>query len=151
MPLETAYIFERLGDNARAAIAAIALEETHESGSVIFQAGELATDLYILEEGRVRQTVLRGGLLSHIISQPGTAMGWSSMTGTGTYTATAVCTGPVRLLRIPAEELVRIFDNDPINGMAFYRRLAELIVRRLVESYGATLSLAAQIDPRSYG
>ncbi len=151
MPLESAYIFEGLGDNARAAIASVALEEKHESGETLFRAGELATDLYILEEGRIRQTVLRGGLLSHIISEPGTAMGWSSMAGTGTYTATAVCTSPVRLLRIPAEELVLIFDRDPINGMAFYRRLAEIIVRRLVESYGATLSLAAQIDPRSYG
>ncbi len=151
MPLESAYIFEGLGDNARAAVAAIALDETHDSGDTLFRAGELATDLYILEEGRIRQTVLRGGLLSHIISEPGTAMGWSSMTGTGTYTATAVCTAPVRVLRIPAEELVLIFDRDPISGMIFYRRLAEIIVRRLVESYGATLSLAAQIDPRSYG
>ncbi len=152
MSLESAYVFKGVSEATRAAVAALAVEETHPAGERLFSSGDPAQHLFILVAGRIRLTTLRGGgLLSHIMSEPGTAIGWSSMAGGGHYTGTITCTEPTRILRIDRDELSRILEADPVSGMAFYRRLAELIGKRLVDSYGATLSLHAQGDPRSYG
>ena len=152
MSLESAYVFGGVSEPTRAAIAAIAVEESHAPGDMVFASGDPAEHLYILVQGRLRLTILRGGgLLSHIMSEPGSAVGWSSMAGNGFYTGSVTCTEPTRLLRLDRQELSRILEADPVSGMSFYRHLAEVIGRRLVDSYGATLSLHAQGDPRSYG
>ncbi len=152
MSLESAYVFGGVSESTRAAIAAIAVEETHAAGDRLFAAGDAAQNLYILLEGRLRLSTLRGGgLLSHIVSDPGAAVGWSSMAGSGTYTGSVTCTAAARLLRIDRDELNRILEADPTSGLAFYRHLAQIIGRRLVDSYGATLSLHAQGDLTSYG
>lgn len=152
MSLQAAYVFGGVSEPTRAAIAASAVEETHAAGDVLFTSGDPARYLYILVDGRLRLTILRGGgLLSHIISEPGAAIGWSSMAGNGLYTGSVTCTSSARLLRIDRDDLNRILEADPVSGMSFFRRLAEVIGRRLVDSYGATLSLHAQGDPSSYG
>lgn len=152
MSLESAYVFEGVSDRTRDAIAAAAVEETHSAGDTLFTQQDPAQYFYVLLEGRIRLSVPRGGgLLSHLVTDPGAAVGWSSMAGKGHYTGGAMCAGPTRLLRIDRADLNRILESDPASGMTFYRHLAELIGRRLVDSYGATLSLHAQGDPRSYG
>jgi hypothetical protein len=49
------------------------------------------------------------------------------------------------------ERLNQVLEADPASGLAFYRRLARIIGRRLVASYGATLSMQSSGDTRSYG
>lgn len=149
--LETAFLFEEVNEPTRKAIAAIAVEISQPKGTHLFRAGDFAGYLFILQTGRVRLALLGGGRLAHMISSPGDALGWSSMAGNGAYTASAECMTPVRALRFESSELERILARHPASGMAFYRRLSEMIGRRLVESYSATLSLHTQSDPRCYG
>lgn len=149
--LETAFLFEEVNEPTRKAIAAIAVEISQPKGSHLFRAGDFAGYLFILLSGRVRLALLGGGRLVHVISSPGEAIGWSSLAGNGAYTASAECVTPVKALRFESSALQRILAKHPASGMAFYRRLAELIGRRLVESYSATLSLHPQSDPRCYG
>jgi CRP-like cAMP-binding protein len=85
------------------------------------------------------------------VSEPGEAIGWSSMAGNGVYTASAECVIPATILKIGKERLSQILEQDPASGLAFYRRLARMIGRRLVASYGATLSMQFPGDTRSYG
>src|SRR5512143_1140732 len=133
MSLESAYVFRGVSESTRNAIAAVAVEETRAAGDMLFHAGEPAQYLYVLVQGRVRLSTLRGGgLLSHIVSEPGSAIGWSSMAGNGFYTGTVTFPEATRLLRIDRDELNRILEADPASGMAFYRHLAEVIGRRLV-------------------
>lgn len=151
MVLASAYLFEGLSQRALEAIGQIAAEESHPSEAFLFRAGDPAHSLYILLEGRVRLSVAGTGHLAHITGEPGEAVGWSSMAGSGQYTASAQCLVPVRVLRIEQGQLNAILESDPASGLTFFRRLAILIGKRLAESYCAMLSLHALQDPRSYG
>lgn len=151
MLLRKAYLFQDLSEASLEAIAGIAAEERHAAGTFLFRAGAPATDLYILTEGRVRLSVIRGGALAHTVSEPGDAMGWSSMAGLDSYTASAECTAPTAVIRVPSERLMRILEDNPASGFQFFRRLAHQIGGRLVESYGATLSMQGQKGAGSYG
>jgi len=151
MLLREAFLFHDFSETVLEAILGIASEEHHAAGKVLFRADDPATDLYILREGRVRLSVIRGGALAHTMSEPGEAMGWSSMIGMGTYTASAECTAPTTVIRLPSQRVLGILENDPVSGFKFFRHLARHIGEQLVESYGATLSLQDRKGAGSYG
>jgi CRP/FNR family transcriptional regulator len=151
MPLENACLFQEVSESTRREIAAIATAEAYARGAFLFRAGDPARHLYLLRSGRLRLSIARGGLLSSTITGPGEALGWSSMAGNGAYTASVECLAPATVYKIPAEPLRRILERDPASGLTFYRRLARMIGRRLVASYGATLSMQSTGDPRSFG
>ncbi len=151
MALESVYLFQEVCEQTRGEIARIATEESYSQGAFLFHAGDPADYLYLLQRGWVRLSVARRGLLSHIVSDPGEAIGWSSMAGNGVYTASAECLLPVTVLKIGKETLNQMLERDPASGLSFYRRLARMMGRRLVASYGATLSMQFPGDTRSYG
>ena len=151
MSLENAYLFQEMTSRLKDEISRIALEEFHEKGAFLFHAGDPAGCLYILQEGRVRLSMRGTGHIAHIVSDPGDAIGWSSMVAQDIYTASAECIVPVRVLKFEKQKLAEVLQKDPVGGFAFYKRLAEIIGRRLVASYRATLSVHGDRDPRSYG
>jgi CRP-like cAMP-binding protein len=151
MPWQSAYLFQEVSEQTGSEIAQIAIEESYSQGAFLFHVGDPAAHLYILQKGWVRLSVARRGLLSHVMSDPGEAIGWSSMAGNGVYTASAECVIPVTVLKIGKEKLNLILEKDPASGLSFYRRLARMMGRRLVASYGATLSMQFPGDTRSYG
>jgi CRP/FNR family transcriptional regulator, nitrogen oxide reductase regulator len=151
MLLHAAFLFQDASEATLEAVAGIATEQSHAAGTFLFRADDPATDLYILAEGRVRLSVTRGGALAHTVSNPGEAMGWSSMAGIEGYTASAECTAPATVIRIPSQPLMRVLEGDPASGFRFYQRLAAHIGGRLVESYGATLSMQGNKGTGSYG
>ncbi|MGO9094779.1 MAG: Crp/Fnr family transcriptional regulator [Bryobacteraceae bacterium] len=151
MLLRTAYVFQDFSDASLEAIAGISAEERHATGTFLFRANDPATDFYILAEGRVRLSVSRGGALAHTVSEPGDSIGWSSVAGSEAYTASAECTAPTIAIRIESDKLMRVLEADPASGFHFFRRLAGQIGSRLVESYGATLSMQGQKGTGSYG
>ena len=84
-------------------------------------------------------------------SDPNDLIGWSSLVENETYTASAECLVPVKVLRIEKQRLDEILLQDPASGMAFFKNLAALIGRRLVKSYQATLSVHGERGPRPGG
>ncbi len=151
MLLRAAFLFQDLSDATLEAMAGLAAEEHHAAGTFLFRAEDPAANLYILAEGRVRISVIRGGALAHTVNAPGEAMGWSSMAGLEGYTASAECIAPTTVMRIPAEPLLQLLEADPVSGFRFFRRLAAQIGNRLVESYGATLSMHGHSHNRGTG
>ena len=151
MPIERIYLFEEMSEQSRSEIFRIAAEESYGKGGFLFQAGDPADYLYILQEGRVRLCVQGAGHIAQIISDPGDIIGWSSMVGHDSYTASAECLTPIRLLKFERNRLAETLQKDPVSGLSFYKRLAHMIGRRLAASYGATLSVHGQRDPHSYG
>jgi len=151
MSLETAYLFQGMSEATRAKAAAAALTEARESGAFLFRAGDAAEQFYILLEGRVRLSMRGAGQIAHIVSEPGDMLGWSSMVGHASYIASAECVVPVKVLKFDRARLMRLLEEDPAGGMDFYRRLAQMIARRLVASYGHALSLHGERDMRHWG
>jgi CRP-like cAMP-binding protein len=151
MSLETVYLFQDVTGPTREEVFLLAARESHSAGEFLFQAGDPPLHLYILEEGRVRLSVRGAGHIAQIVSNPGDALGWSSMAGQDSYTASAECLSAVTVRKIDKQALERILEKDPRSGMGFYRRLAELIGHRLAASYGATLSVHGDRHPQYWG
>lgn len=151
MNLEACGLFEPLSEATRKAIQSLAAEETHPQGAFLFHAGDPAAFFYVLQEGRVRLSIGGAGHISSIVSGCGEMLGWSSMSGQQAYTASAECLTPVRVLKFSAAELARLLDSAPADGLQFYKRLAELIGKRLTASYGATLSVYGERGHRYWG
>jgi CRP-like cAMP-binding protein len=62
-----------------------------------------------------------------------------------TNTASAECMTPANLLRFDQEKVLKILDEDPANGLVFFKRLADILGNRLLHSY-KMISTAAQTE-----
>jgi len=151
MSLNDCLLFQALSEATRNSLAALAREENHPKGGFLFRAGEPAKNFYILAEGRVRLSIGGAGHISSIVSGCGEMLGWSSMAGQPAYTASAECLLPVTVWRFDASELARLLESAPADGLLFYKRLAELIGKRLAASYGATLSVHGEREHKYWG
>jgi CRP-like cAMP-binding protein len=151
MRLEMVALFRGLTDHTRHAVSALAIEESHAKGSFLFQTGDPARHLYVLEQGRVRLKIGGSSHLAVLHCDAGEIVGWTSMAGHPTYTASAECVEAVTVLKFDCVTLAGILEEDPVSGMSFYRGLAEIIGRRLVASYAATISVHGERDPKYWG
>ncbi len=117
----------------------IMVKKSCAEGTVLFERGHSANNLYILGEGSIELTIGDNGHVTHVVKTPGEAFGWSSLVNHHVYTASAVCSSPTELVSIPSEKLNRIFESNPASGLIFYRRLAEIISKRVATSYNLLL------------
>lgn len=106
-----------------------------EAGDFIFRRGNKADYFNILMRGHVRLISGVTGHIIHTIDHPGEAFGWSSLVGRNTYSASAECIVPTKLLRIEGKQAMRVFDKHPFSGIIFYRRLAAILGKRLIQGY----------------
>jgi CRP-like cAMP-binding protein/Flp pilus assembly protein TadD len=97
------------------------VEELHEPGSVLFGYRDQGRDLYLLEEGRVaveRPTPYGTFALGEI--PPGGLLGEVNYISLRERSADAVVAEPSRLLRLDAEELDRLTEEDPDLAVQLY-------------------------------
>jgi len=151
MYLDNAYLFQGFRQETRTKFLEAAIEESHAQGDFLFHQGEPALNFYVLAEGRVRLSMGPRGLLAYMASDAGDAIGWSSSVDNLAYTASAECLVPVKVLKIEKTHLDRILREDPESGMIFFKHLATLIGRRLVNSYKAALSLHGERESQPGG
>lgn len=136
-----------------AEIARNATLKSFKTGVVLFEEGDMATELYGLLEGEVALSVLfRDRVLKaevrheqyvhkrvEIIEKemvfetvaPGEIFAWSALIAPHQLTSTATCTAPTQLIALPADALETIFERAPQAGALFMKRLAEVIAQRL--------------------
>jgi CRP-like cAMP-binding protein len=81
----------------------------------------------------------------------GEAFGWSSLTGSEKYTATAQCVEPVTLMMFHRDKLQPLLTDAPVNAFKFYKNLAATLGNRLVRSYDLLSSFASADSTPSYG
>lgn len=112
-----------------------AMKKTHPKGYKLFSAGDAADFFYILLKGSIRLSVGEEDKTTYLVEHAGEAFGWSGLVDMEKYSATAECLEE-SMVMIFAKEFVReVTDNDPVNGMRFYRRLARMLGNRLIHSY----------------
>jgi CRP-like cAMP-binding protein len=151
MLLTSVSLFSGLTERTRKAVAELAVEESRERGAFLFQGGDAADYLYVLEHGRVRLKMGGAGHVALIMCTAGDVVGWSSMAGHATYTASAECLDSVKVMKFDRTRLAELLEKDPVSGMNFYRGLTEIIGHRLVASYGATVAVHGERDPKYWG
>ncbi len=144
-------LFKGMSQEVIKEIDRITLEESFEEGTSLFKEGDSASNFYILAAGKVKLTIGEEGYITHLVSNPGEAFGWSSLVEHGFYTASAECPVPTKLLRIGKKELDKIFEKHPGTGLVFFKRLAAIVGKRLMNSYRSLLSFHAGEGHLIYG
>ena len=105
-----------------------------QEGQILFRTGDPTHHFYTLINGELRLLI---GNDQHVytIRHSGDIFGWSSLVGGDTYTATALCTKPCEILRFDRDTLIDLLSRHPDSGFLFFRKLAEMLGKRLLESY----------------
>jgi CRP-like cAMP-binding protein len=129
----------------------ISITESHEKNDVLFQEGDSANQFYILLKGRVKLSLREISHVVYVVSNAGEAFGWSSLINRDAYSASAECMSPTKLLRFEKEKLQAVLEKEAINGLLFYKRLAELLGNRLLNSYTMISSASLDESTRSIG
>lgn len=151
MYLKQKDIFWAMGKDFVKEIMGISVTESHKQGELLFREGDLANTFYILLKGRVKLSLGETGQVVYIVSNAGEAFGWSSLIGREIFSASAECMAPTKLLQFDKEKLQKILEKDPANSLILFKRLAEILGNRLIQSYTIISSaLRAEISP-SYG
>jgi len=144
-------LFKGMSEEVIKEIGRVTFEESYEEGTFLFKEGDPASNFYILAAGKVKLTIGEEGHITHLVSYPGEAFGWSSLVEHGFYTASAECSAPTRLLRIEKEELDKIFEKHSDSGLLFFKRLAAVVGKRLISSYHSLLAFHKGEGPLIYG
>jgi signal transduction histidine kinase len=112
-------------------IADICSEENYTKDTVLFNKGDDAERLYILEEGTVKLIIQNGGTISNSLTEPGDIFGWSCMAEFGRYTSSGICATDVKAMMIERNKLNNIFDLHPDIGLKIVRRFAGVFSKRI--------------------
>ena len=108
---------------------------THATGEILFRENDPARYFYILLSGCVKLSIGKPGQVVYEACRVGEAFGWSSLIGGTEYSASAKCIEPTKLLKTDNEKFKRVLDQDPFNGVIFFKQLASTLGHRLLESY----------------
>jgi signal-transduction protein with cAMP-binding, CBS, and nucleotidyltransferase domain len=104
-------------------------EEILEEGITLFQEGEKADRLFILEEGAISLTFKEEEQYS--VSDSGRIIGWSFLVPPNRYTASAVTTAPSKLLMIKSPDFHYLIHKEPRMGVKVMENLAQVVASRL--------------------
>ncbi len=145
--LLTVPLFAALPKAARERVVAAGVVRHFAAGATIFRAGERATSLYVILDGRVRVLRVRSGRQRVIHSEErGGTLGEVPLFEGGTLPATAVCATEVRCLAVSGEALLGVLREHPDVALLFLQRLSRR-VRVLVERIDriSTQSVASRV------
>jgi CRP-like cAMP-binding protein len=121
MFIQKSMLFRGMDQEVLKEIDKIMVKKSCAEGTVLFERGESA------------------GHVTNVIKTPGEAFGWSSLVNHHVYTASAVCSSPTEVIGIQSDKLNMIFESNPACGLTFFRRLAEIISKRVATSYNLLL------------
>lgn len=129
----------------------IAVKETYKTGDFLFQSGEDANYFYILVKGHIRLSLGHFGHVVHVVDHTGEAFGWSSLVGRKAYSSSAQCVAPTKVLRLENEKIQKILERFPTTGLIFFKRLANILGARLLQSYEIMPGITLAEDALSFG
>ncbi len=113
-------------------------EETYKAEEIIFEAGEAAKHLYVLEEGQVNLMVKLPTSSSDVMEQivvriitKGGIFGWSALVSPHVFTMSAISQEPSMVVIISGSELRTLFNKDTRLGYEVLNSLIQVIGARV--------------------
>ena len=133
-------------------LADCAMQTRFEKDQVIFRQGETANRFYLIESGEVVlesvETPERSSLVDVI--GPGDLLGWSWLFPPYVWQFTARATKPTSAIFLYATVLREYLEKDPALGYELFKRMSEVMTRRLqasrarlLQSHKTTSAVAA--------
>jgi CRP-like cAMP-binding protein len=108
---------------------------SHAKGDILFHENDPARYFFILLNGCVKLSIGESGQVVYEACRVGEAFGWSSLIGGDEYSASAEFMEPTKLLKTDNQKFKRALDQDPSNGVIFFKQLASTLGHRLLDSY----------------
>jgi len=133
-------LFGSLGKEFVSEIMNTAETESHQTGDMLFHEGDPATGLFILLKGSIKLRLGQTGRAVYLVSHPGEVFGWSSLVGRSSYSASAECIIPTKLLRLDKNRLQKIIQKDAASSATLFQNLAAILGNRLIRSYELNIS-----------
>ena len=139
--LKSSELFGTLKTEHLEKVSALCREESYQEGVMLFNAGNEATDLYVLTEGRValeievRPVPDRPAIpIAVEVITKGGSFGWSAVVEPNVYTLSARCITDCAVLAIKGDILRTVMADDTGLGFELMKHLARLARLRLVET-----------------
>lgn len=132
-------------------LMAVSAKETYEKGHMLFSEGDPAKWFFVHLKGRVRLVIGEDEQLVHIVSHAGESFGWSGILEREIYSSSAQCMEKTTLLKFAVEDIQRLAEDNPVNGMMFYKKLAAMLGNRLIASYRGIYADLHDPNRESYG
>lgn len=125
-------LFKGVSEQTLAALEALAHRESHEGQTAVYDIGDPADDIYVLESGRVEFVIGREDRtsLAGFMLRKGEAFGWAGLLESHPRRiAKAACMEPSVLLRLNGAAVLDVLTADPASGFLVMRQLSLLIAR----------------------
>ena len=135
--LRMSQLFSELTDDELDEMVKLCHEETYEAGTTIFNEGEVANELYIVEDGRVvlEMTIRLGpgsGRQGAIdVVTKGQVFGWSAIAEAHTLTMSARCVEKTKVIALDGPGLWRLLEKNCDLGYKVTKRLIDIVSSRL--------------------
>lgn len=131
-----AELLDGLTDDAAAGIMALGSRVRLAAGAVLFNLGDLADSLFLIERGRIALSMpmqVRGREEDVLVEErlPGQGLGWSALIPPHRFTLKATAPLETELLALPRSALLEHFAARPAVGYAVTRNLAAVVGQRL--------------------
>ena len=130
--------FIEMSDDQLQELAAIATEESHGAGEMIYSTGDPANKLYMVVSGKIVMVMdtpmgpHRPPMRVNVdFLTGGESMGWSSLVEPHIYTLGALCFEKSEVIAFDAETLRRIITDDCALGLKVMQSTAKIIATRL--------------------
>jgi len=119
-----------------AGVLALGSRVTLGVGEVLFNLGDVADSLFVVERGRIDLSLpmqVRDQESDVLVEErlPGQALGWSALIPPHRFTLKAVAPLETQLLAFPREALVEHFTARPLVGYTVTRNVAAVVGQRL--------------------
>lgn len=140
-------VFSTLRGQELELVASSVLEKQYEAGTIIFQEGDEATELLVLQEGLVAvqmelsaaQAQMSRRITVDIVAA-NEVVGWSAIVEPHIYTFTAVCLQKVRALSLSGNKLRWLLRDNPGIGYEVHKGLIRVVASRLDDTRRVLIS-----------
>jgi CRP-like cAMP-binding protein len=130
--IKNSYMADGLSDDQIAAIAGISELLTATDMQTIVNETEEANDIFIILDGKVRVTTIHGDPIARL--QKGALVGEIALFGEIERSATVISDGESQLIRISANKLNQLMNEQPQIGLQILRNIGRTLCQRLRSS-----------------
>jgi CRP-like cAMP-binding protein len=145
--LRNCEVFSALGDADLEKVAGSVLEKHFEAGTTLFQEGDSAEELFVLQEGRValqmtlpKALAQTGRRVTVDVISGNELVGWSAIVEPYVYTLTAVCLQDVKTLSLSGTKLRWLLRDEHKIGHEILEGLIKVVASRLDDTRRVLIS-----------
>jgi CRP-like cAMP-binding protein len=143
--LDRVPLFEGLPTDELTALAAAATRRRLGDGEALYEQGQPASNLYVVERGSIVLRTEDGGQ-SVIVEtlRPGSLVGWSAMREDAVTLSTGRAAGPAEVISIPVEPIVDLVTSGSEGSRLLFQRIVALAAGHLDDAWKQLLRVGRE-------